>query len=133
VRIALRSRVAQRILVETCRAARLEMGTPEDRVPHQDPPHEAQVPAWLHTLAARCPQLPGAFWARIRRTKVLEWKRAFAGFGYARLNLVEMPRAAAVARDHRRIFSENPLEPILAGFCSGKRGVRNHTISDRYL
>src|SRR5215469_9745622 len=119
MRIALRSRVAQRILVETLRAARLEMGSPEDRVPHQDPPHEAQAPPSLHTLAARCPQLPGSFWARIRRDKVNPARRLAAASPTSRGLRRYAARRWRWARSPEN-FSDDRPEPVFAGFCSGK-------------
>jgi hypothetical protein len=92
---ALRSRAAQRILTATCRAARLEMCSPEDRMPHEDPPHEAQAPPWLRTLGTRYPQPPRSFWARIGPPKTVESKLAHAGFAGATVNLVEVPRDAS--------------------------------------
>jgi serine/threonine-protein kinase len=69
------------------------MGSPEDSVPHRDPPHEAQAPAVVAHRVIPDPQ-PDSFWARIRRHKVVEWTLAYAAFGYATLHLVEMLRDA---------------------------------------
>jgi hypothetical protein len=92
---ALRSRAVQRILTAICRAARLEMCSPEDRMPHEDPPHEAQAPPWLRTPGTRYPQPPRSFWARIGPPKTVESKLAHAGFAGATVNLVEVPRDAS--------------------------------------
>lgn len=91
-RDALRNRVAQRILSATCRAARLKMGRPEDSVPHQDLPHEAQAPRRLRTLkpATRSRQL------------LLSQDQAPQG------------------RITQEFNSEDLLERIFAGFCIGK-------------
>ena len=70
------------------------MGTPEDSVPHQDPPHEAQAPSAVAHPVIPDPQPSDSFWARIRRHKVVEWTLAYAAFGYATLHLVEMLRDA---------------------------------------
>jgi serine/threonine-protein kinase len=70
------------------------MGSPEDRVPQQDPPQEAQGPTPVAHPGITDPQRPDSFWARIRRHKVVEWTLAYAAFGYATLHLVEMLRDA---------------------------------------
>jgi serine/threonine-protein kinase len=87
-RNALRNRFAQRILFATVTRPGLEMGSPEDKVPHDDPPREAQSPT------AADSQPPDSFWARIKRHKVVEWTLAYVAFGYATLHLVEMLRDA---------------------------------------
>jgi serine/threonine-protein kinase len=70
------------------------MGSPEDKVPHQDPPHEAQAPTAIAHPVVPDPKPFDSFWARIRRHKVVEWTLAYAAFGYATLHLVEMLRDA---------------------------------------
>jgi serine/threonine-protein kinase len=77
------------------RPARLKMGSPDNSVPHQDPPHEAQAPSLVAHPAPPSEPLPEeSVWARIRRHKVVEWTLAYAAFGYATLHLVEMLRDA---------------------------------------
>jgi TolB-like protein len=70
------------------------MGSPEDKVPHQDPPHKAQAPTAIAHPVVPDPKPLDSFWARIRRHKVVEWTLAYAAFGYATLHLVEMLRDA---------------------------------------
>src|SRR6516162_2817958 len=71
------------------------MGSPENSVPHQDPPHEAQAPSLVAHAPPPSEPLPEeSLWARIRRHKVVEWTLAYAAFGYATLHLVEMLRNA---------------------------------------
>src|SRR5262249_36776599 len=71
------------------------MGSPEQSVPHEDPPHEAQAPSVVAHSATPPEPLPhDSFWARIRRHKVVEWTLAYSAFGYATLHLVEMLRDA---------------------------------------
>ena len=71
------------------------MGSPENSVPHQDPPHEAQAPSLVAHAPPPSEPLPEeSLWARIRRHKVVEWTLAYAAFGYATLHLVEMLRDA---------------------------------------
>ena len=89
---ALRNRVAQRILCATCRAARLKMGRPEESVPHQDLPHEAQAALRLRTLKpATCSRQPP-------------------------LGQDQAPQG----RITQELISEDLLERIFAGFCIGK-------------
>jgi len=67
-------------------------------------PHDAQHPAEASREGvARAPaneqlsaasQPPDAFWARIRRHKVVEWTLAYVAFGYALLHGVQMLREA---------------------------------------
>jgi serine/threonine-protein kinase len=68
------------------------MGSPEDNVPHQDPPNEAQAPTAVPQPATAYPQPPDSFWARIKRHKVVEWTLAYIAFGYALLHGVQMLR-----------------------------------------
>jgi TolB-like protein/Flp pilus assembly protein TadD len=68
------------------------MSSPENSVPHQDPPHEAQAPATVARPVAPYPQSPDSFWDRIRRHKVVEWTLAYVAFGYALLHGVQMLR-----------------------------------------
>src|SRR5262245_30373226 len=67
-------------------------------------PHDAQQPAEASREAVvRAPadeqlsaasQPPDAFWARVRRHKVVEWTLAYVAFGYALLHGVQMLREA---------------------------------------
>src|SRR5215469_17727858 len=66
------------------------MGSPENSVPHQDPPQEAQAPTLLAHPVTPYPQPPDSFWARVKRHKVVEWTLAYVAFGYALLHTVEM-------------------------------------------
>ena len=90
------------------------MGSPEDRLPHEGLPHKAPAPPWLRTPGIPYPQPPGSFWAEIEREKVIEWAVAYAGSGYATLNLVEMlgdasewsARAGVGTRERARRLAE---------------------------
>jgi TolB-like protein len=68
------------------------MGSPDDSVPLQDPPQEAQVPTPVAHPVPPSPQPPDSFWARIKRHKVVEWTLAYFAFGYALLHGVQMLR-----------------------------------------
>jgi TolB-like protein/Flp pilus assembly protein TadD len=68
------------------------MGSPEDSVPHQDPPREAQIPTALAHPVTPHPLPPDPFWSRIKRHKVVEWTLAYVAFGYALLHGVQMLR-----------------------------------------
>ena len=57
------------------------MGSPEDSVPHQDPPREAQIPTALAHPVTPHPLPPDPFWSRIKRHKVVEWTLAYVAFG----------------------------------------------------
>jgi hypothetical protein len=72
--------------------ARLQMGSPDDSVPLQDPPQEAQVPTPVAHPVPPSPQPPDSSWARIKRHKVVEWTLAYVAFGYALLHGVQMLR-----------------------------------------
>jgi len=68
------------------------MGSPEESVPHQDPPHEAQAPTAAAHAVTPYAQRPESFWVRIKRHKVVEWTLAYIAFAYALLHGVQMLR-----------------------------------------
>jgi serine/threonine-protein kinase len=68
------------------------MGSPENSVPHQEPPTEAQAPSAVTHAVIPDPKPPDPFWAQIRRHKVVEWTLAYMAFGYALLHGVQMLR-----------------------------------------
>jgi len=68
------------------------MGSPEDSVPHLDPPHEAQATTALAHPVTPYPQPPDSVWARVKHHKVVEWTLAYVAFGYALLHGIQMLR-----------------------------------------
>jgi adenylate cyclase len=70
------------------------MGSPEDSVPHLDPPQEGPAPTAAARPVTPYPLPPDSFWDRIKRHKVVEWTLAYVAFGYALLHGVQMLREA---------------------------------------
>src|SRR5215831_4404064 len=71
------------------------MGSPEQGAQHPaEASHETSVRAPADEQLNRASQPPEAFWARVRRHKVVEWTLAYVAFGYALLHGVQMLREA---------------------------------------